>query len=435
MEHDQEAEDTTVTGARMIVELPKDSAAGLFVTHMAEQETAEVFDFWCAMWLISCAVGRRVYVARPRAPVYLNLYAILIGESGIVRKSSAISAVNRLAESLLEHDNDIMLMNARATPEKLDSLLHERTAERGSGQLAMCISELTTVMGNEAYNTTMPSLLTDLYDCPSVRHGAGTQRDGALLQRNVWVSFLAASTPTWLMRTVNPTVSEGGFTSRCLFISADKPKKRIAWPMEVDPLAGGIARSNILAKLLILRTQSISRERITLSPTAMEYFVQWYDNRVPSLDVFMGTFEAREDAHVLRLAALLCINDGTWTIELKHMEAAFARIATVKETASKVFSRSGERTRYALSIELMRTVLISAGMDPVPRGLLYRRLQRYLDHGEFMALLDIMHEHGAIQRFIMKREEGAGRPTDYIRGTDKLLSTGLGERIIARFVV
>jgi hypothetical protein len=46
-----------------------------------------------------------------------------------------------------------------------------------------------------------------------------------------------------------------------------------------------------------------------------------------------------------------------------------------------------------------------------------------------------MHEHGAIQRFIMKREEGAGRPTDYIRGTDKLLAPGLGEKLIERFVV
>jgi hypothetical protein len=100
-----------------------------------------------------------------------------------------------------------------------------------------------------------------------------------------------------------------------------------------------------------------------------------------------------------------------------------------------VFSRSGERTRYAMSIEMMRTVLINAGMDPVPRGLLYRRLNRYLDHGEFMALLDIMHEHGAIQRFIMKREEGAGRPTDYIRGTDALLRPGLADILIARFVV
>jgi hypothetical protein len=415
--------------------VPDDTAVGKFLSYMQEQETAEVFDFWCAMWLVSLAVGRRVIVNRPRAPVYLNLYAILIGESGIVRKSSAISAVNRLASIVLEHDQQITLMNARMTPEKLDTLLHDRTAELGCGQVALCISELTTVMGNEAYNNTLPALLTDLYDCPSTRNGAGTQRDGALLQKNVWISFIAASTPTWLMKTVNPTVSEGGFTSRCLFISADAPKRRIAWPTALDPVDVAVRGNQIANKLSEIRNQSMHRPVIELSDGAMDLFVRWYNARVPALDVFMGTFEAREDAHILRLAALLCINDGSWKIHLLHLEAAMERIAEVKRTASRVFSRSGERTRYALSIELLRTVLINTGMDPVPRGLLYRRLARYLDHSEFMALIDIMHEHGAIQRFHMKRDEGAGRPTDYIRGTTRLLEMGLAQKIVERFVV
>jgi len=398
---------------------------------MDDQETAHEFDLWAGLWLISCAVGRRVVVPRPRAPVYLNLYAALIGDSGIVRKSSAIREAALLARPLLR-DTTIKLMNSKMTAERLDRLLHERTMDHGCAQAAIAISELATFMGHEGYTANMPALLTDLYDCHDTRDGAGTQAEGPIVQRDVWVSFLTASTPTWLLKTVNPVVSEGGFTSRCLFICASKPKRRIAWPAPVDPNQG-TQRERLLAQLTAIKTSI--RIAVPIDQLALHRFRTWYDAREPAVDPFLSTFEAREDSHILRAAAMFAINDGSWSINQDDMRQAISLITAVKKTSSAVFSRAGERSRYGIGVEVMRTILMSAGMDPVPRGIMFRRMSRYIDHTEFVAMLDILEQFGAIQRFVLQNERGIGRPTEYIRGTQQLLAPGLGDRIVTKLAI
>jgi hypothetical protein len=212
--------------------VPADSFLGRYLRFMSQQETAYAFDFWSGMWAVSCACGRLTYVARPRAPVFLNMYTILIGESGIARKTTSVSSAAKLVRILATEDKELGFIDAKVTAEKLDSILHERTMEHGSSQLCIAIPELAVFLGTEQYVANMPTLLTDLYDSPSHRHGGGTIERGEIVQRNIWVSFLSASTPVWLLKTVNPNVVEGGFTSRCLFIVSNEPKSKIPWPDE-----------------------------------------------------------------------------------------------------------------------------------------------------------------------------------------------------------
>jgi hypothetical protein len=401
-----------------------------FMEHMKDQETAEEFDLWSGLWALACAVGRRTVVPRPRAPVYLNMYLALIAESGIVRKSSAIRAASGLVRAMLLDDDDIMFFDAKTTPEQLDRLLHTNTERVGCGQVAISISELATFMGNESYTAGMPALLTDLYDCPDHRSGPGTIKDGPIDQHNLWVSFIAGSTPTWLLRTVNPAVSEGGFASRCLFVNATKPKRTIAWPTPPNKEHEGRKKAAMLMQLREIREESFHHHGVGLYDSAMTMFVDWYDRRTPSLDPFIATFEAREDAHVLRTAALLAINAGAWEIHVTHLVAALQLVNQVKKGAAYVFSHAVDRSRYGFAIELIRTVLMTRGMDPIPRGMLFRRMSKHLDHTEFVAMLDVLHECGAIQRFVLKQDGGPGRPTDYIRGTKGLMAAGLAEVVV-----
>jgi hypothetical protein len=360
------------------------------------------------------------------------MYAVLIGESGIVRKSSVIKVATGLARALLKRDDQIALLTSKSTPEALDRMLHARTAEHGCGQVAISISELASFMGQEGYVIGMPALLTDLYDCHDLREGPGTLKDGPIEQRNLWVNFIAGSTPTWLLKTVNPVVSEGGFTSRCLFICANEPKRRVAWPSQRDANEVCTEHEQMLAALYTVQAISWHRGVVDLDPLAMQRFIAWYDEREPSLDNYAATFEAREDAHVLRVAALLSINSGEWTISIGHMMRAIELVTLVKKTSSAVFARAGEKSRYGTSLEVLRTVLMTAGMDPVARGMLFRRLSSHIDHTEFMAMLDALEELGAVQRFTLHNESGIGRPTEWIRGTQGLLAPGLGQRVVTK---
>lgn len=407
--------------------IPADSFMGRYLAYMRNQETALTYDIWCALWCIGTACARATYVDRPRAPVYLNMYAILVGESGIARKTTAVTTAAKIARTVVDRYNDIGFLDAKLTPEALDKLLHERTAEFGNAQLCAAVPELAVFMGTERYIASMPTLLTDLYDCPAARDGGGTIARGAIVQRNVWIHFLSASTPTWLLRTVNPNVIEGGFTSRCYFVVANQPKQRIAWPRDTDR---DLFR-DLCEDLAIISDEARARQPIRVHPTALEMFVKWYDTRTHAIDPYKQSFEAREDAHVLRVAALLCINDGSWRINEQHIAYAIDLLVDIKNNSATIFDTSRARDKYAAALDAIRMQLLAQGIDPIPRHSLYLRIRRKVGNQEFMALLDVLQELGAIQRFDMTNRRG--RPIDLIRGTKKLLDSNLGDKVVAHF--
>ena len=407
--------------------VPHDSFMGRYLRYMQTQETAHAFDWWCGLWCLAAACGRDTYVNRPRAPVYLNMFVVLVGESGIARKTTSVTTAIRVVRSILSHRTDCGLIDAKLTPEKLDLLLHERTEEHGTAQLCIAVPELAVFLGTERYIAHMPTLLTDLYDCPSIRSGGGTIARGAVIQRDVWLHFLSASTPIWLLKTVNPNVIEGGFTSRCYFIVSNEPKRKIVWPEESDH----DLFKDLCDDLLIIANEAAQRGPIPLSPTGRAAVERWYTSREHSLDPFKQSFEAREDAHVLRLSALLSINDGTWNIQRSHINVAIRLLADLKESSGKIFSNTAIRTKFAQGFDAIRSQLVTAGMDPLPRHHLYRKCRHYMSHAEFIIMLETLHKHGAIQRFAVENERGP--PTDYIRGTTKLLTRGIGEQVLEMF--
>jgi hypothetical protein len=214
-----------------------------------------------------------------------------------------------------------------------------------------------------------------------------------------------------------------------MFIVSNSPKRKIPWPDADD---GEHERVVLHEDLLRIYNDSLERGVITLTPGAFNTFKGWYNKRKRSQDVFKQSFEAREDAHVLRVAALLCVNDDSWRIDVHHLQRATQLVAELKETSSTIFESAELRTKFASALDTIRSTLISAGMDPVPRGRLYMRCRSFVDNVEFLSLLEVLHEVGAVQRFEV-RHDGAGRPIDFIRGTQLLLARGLGEQVMERF--
>lgn len=406
-----------------------DTFIGRYLAYMHDTETATAYDFWCALWLLSCACGREVIVDRPLAPVFLNLYCILVAESGITRKSSAVRTATRMARQILARTECIELIESRATPEYIDKRLAVRSDESGSGQLAIAISELAVFLGGEKYTKAMPVLLTDLYDCPASRRGGGSVGSGVSTQRDVFVNLLAASTPAWLFRYINPEVVSGGFTSRCMFVVSEQPKRRIAWPTQRGTLDDPVGE--MLDILTRIARRAPLHATITLNPSARELFKSWYDRRVLSHDEFRGSFESREDAHVLRIAAFLCINDNSWIVQHQHLRSAIAIVKDIKESSAALFLGNDTKSKFATATEIVRSVLLQAGMEPIQRSKLYLRVRGHVDTFEFTALLDVMHEMGAIQKFEMRFNNG-GKPVELIRGTRLLIGRNTYDTILEK---
>ena len=376
---------------------------GAYLRSNEDTETPELYDFWCAVWAIGNIIGRRTYVNRPRAPVYLNWYIVLVADSGITRKSTAVRSATELVRMHKPDYADII--EGKTTPEKLEITLGLQTLSQRQAHGIISISELVTFMGRERYSMGMPGLLTDLYDCAILRTAAGTITGGAIEMRNVYVSLLTASTPSWLQTSINPNVIAGGFTSRCIFVVSDKPKRRVAWPTVREGVTNEI--DNHIERMLE-RAQAFPT--IELSVTALQDFTKWYNRRALHEDVYRASFESREDAHVLKLAACLCINEGSFRIESHHIKAATEVIDYAKLSGYELFAKQRQETdRLERGIDHLRAVLVSSGVAGISMADLSLRMARYLSGSELRTTLKAMHELALVQRFELK-SAGAGRP-------------------------
>jgi len=250
----------------------------------------------------------------------------------------------------------------------------------------------------------------------------------------VFVSFLSASTPSWLAKSVNPNVVEGGFTSRVIFVHAERRKQQVAWPVEG---AGEIASPTELANMMLYmhkNAQAVAErhEGINLTEPALKWYKQWYNSRAEHRDTFRATFEAREDEHVLRLAGVLAANDDGWMIEKMHLQAATRVIIEVKERGARIFEGMMQSDSLVRGVERMREVFLMTGTDTLTQTQLYFKLRSYFDKETFNLALSILHELKMIQKF-QREHVGSGPRTTLWRGTTLLTQQGALELIMDGF--
>lgn len=400
-----------------------DTFIGTFLEYCKESETPQEYDFWTALWMMSVALGRDIVVERPGAPVYLNMYCILVAESGITRKSTAVRRAVKFIRGMCSEHN--LLIESKITPEKLEYDLALQTLEHGSARASIAIDELVKFLGREKYVETMPTLLTDLYDCPALRTGGGSLSRGRTTLRNVHLNFLSASTPSWLLRAVNPDVIEGGFTSRVIFVVAEKPKRSSPWPIEPSTELG----EAIVLRLGELRNKAATVDSIRVSEGALKKFSRWYKSRKIKRDPFRASFHSREDGHVLRVAALLAANDDTWEIQNHHIVVAIRLVTQAREDGATIFEGTGTNSRIVLGVDALRDKLLAVGINGIKQSELTKALQRYMDAQHVRTALDIMHDLDMVQRFD-GIQLGKGRPVTMWRAKQSLTSPKALDNVI-----
>lgn len=397
--------------------VPEDSFLGHYLHMMSGQETPEAYDFWCGIWILSTLLGRDVIVERPRAPIRMNWYIALVAESGVTRKSSAV----RLAREFVGAVSGLRVtfVDTKTTPEKLASIAATTTTEFGHAHLALCVPEMVTFFGTESYLRAMPGLLTDWYDCPAERSGGGTLHTDYTI-KDLYPTLLTASTPTWLIRAINPDIIEGGFTSRCIFVHEEKRKKRIPWPEELD----GQVRTRAVSDCEQLCSDAARYPNIRLHPGALARFKSWYNTRSESVDAFRSSFESREDAHILRLAGMLARNAKVYDIESVHLGHATRIIAAVKDSSARLFNNPAQVNELVLGIDKMRQVLISHGMAGVPQQTLTQAVKHWLRADQCLIALEIMRELEMVTRFDSVKLNRTGRPATIWRANKGLVGGG-----------
>ena len=169
------------------------------------------FHLSAGLFLLSTAVARRVYLQVGIQRIYTNLYQLIVAESTLYHKTSALM----ISQSLLKEAGlDILLLASRQTPESLVSefgtmrpatfeswnaaekkrWLDERTFSAQRGWLMDEASHLLDSF-NRDYTAGLLPLVLALFDCPE-REVSQTVGRGRQAVQYAYLSFLGATTPS-----------------------------------------------------------------------------------------------------------------------------------------------------------------------------------------------------------------------------------------------
>jgi hypothetical protein len=199
-------------------------------------QTPMIFHQAAGLWLLSTAIGRRLYGEAPwGVKIYPNLYLMLIAGTTFYRKSTAYKLAEQVARQAIPH----MLMPTPGSPERFqealagrlpsnfDRLTQEqqgrfRKAQPFAAQRGLLKDEVAGLFGainKRDYMVGMKDLLMELYDCPDY-FDKDTQ-SGLNIVENAALSILGVTTPAGLGSAVSQADWANGLLIRFALLTPE----------------------------------------------------------------------------------------------------------------------------------------------------------------------------------------------------------------------
>ncbi len=224
-------------------------------------QTPMDFHLAAGLWLLSVAVGRRLFGEAPWGiKIYTNLYLMLIADTTYYRKSTAYKLAEQIAREAIPH----MLMPTPGSPERFQEALAGRMpanfdkltkpqqerltkAQPFAAQRGLLKDEVAGLFGainRKEYMVGMKDLLMELYDCPD--YSDKDTQAGLTVVENAALSILGVTTPAGLSVAVSDADWANGLLIRFALLTPElnyqeRPALKAFQPPPVE-LAEGLRR-------------------------------------------------------------------------------------------------------------------------------------------------------------------------------------------------
>lgn len=224
-------------------------------------QTPVDFHLAAGLWLLSIAVGRRLFGEAPWGiKIYTNLYLMLIADTTYYRKSTAYKLAEQIAREAIPH----MLMPTPGSPERFQEALAGRMpanfdkltkpqqerltkAQPFAAQRGLLKDEVAGLFGainRKEYMVGMKDLLMELYDCPD--YSDKDTQAGLTVVENAALSILGVTTPAGLSAAISDADWANGLLIRFALLTPElNYQERPALKMFQSPpaeLAAGLRR-------------------------------------------------------------------------------------------------------------------------------------------------------------------------------------------------
>lgn len=285
--------------------LCKNGIIAEYLRYTTGQESPTDFHMWVAIGLIAMAMGRNAWYPRGAWNIYPNLFIVLIAESALARKSTALRmGIDPFQQALPEIEG----LGQKITPEALVGVLAKVCEDENKrAEAYIHASEMSVLLGKSTLDDSLLKLLTDLWDCPSM-HTYQTRGKGKEVMRDVCINMLAASTPDWLRNSIPQESLEGGFFSRLILVQRPSTGEKNPFPEDTMSVKTQEAIENIKHDLKVINTCIHGGFEWDLE--AKKAYSNWYCNyNEPETAIsFMRGYYGRKGDFVLKLAMISSAN-------------------------------------------------------------------------------------------------------------------------------
>jgi len=306
----------------------------------------------------------------------------LVAGSGKAKKSTAIADI---AEGVLKEARTAVIYDGKITPERLLAKLS--TQPSGKAIMTVIQHELTTFLSKQTYNEHMIDIITKLMDC---KDDAYETQEKTHVLKDVCCTFLFGTTPRNLGEGVPPQAHDTGFMGRFLFVYGDRSGK-------VEPLTTSAADPRLVESSLRLRHRLLLGLRefarlngpFALSPSAKEWFDDWYEHYMGSEESEGEGWAQRKPEHMLRVGMVLSVSRGQVSpLRLDPIDLTTA-LSMIEEQVEKGFPKCFAyigRHAAAEGITRILSVFHNRNGAPVSSQELYSRTLQYFGNSQALSM-------------------------------------------------
>jgi len=343
-----------------------------FLEYTKYIEAPETYLRWSAISIIAGALERKVWIDfKGQLDCYPNMYIILVGPPGLVKKSTS----SKKAFELLSPLENLSFLATQFT----DAALVKQLDKAGKRIIEIEGTEYPNssvyIYASEAINTLKAQqgsgdnaiirMLTDFYDCGMTRWSTEigwskeTAGEGRINIFNPCVNLLACSVPDWLVQSIGKEDLKSGFASRCLFIVHEEvPSRQYDWDDKLPNM-----RHMETALTEDLMDISHLKGPFTVSQDFKE---KWnvFDRAHKILlsenqDDQMYGYLARKPWHLLKLSQICKVSESSdMQLTGKNWEQAKIILEDIESTMYGAFGHAQETQNFQLLCEIWDTLRV-----------------------------------------------------------------------------
>ena len=335
-----------------------------YVSYAGYTEAPKLNHFWSGVSAVAGALRRKVWIDHVYFQWTPCFYIIIVAKPGIVAKSTTADiAMDLLKEvpginfgpDMATWQSLLPAFTAAAEAFEYQEVYHPMSA------LTLVSSELGNLL--DLRNHDMVNLLITLWDGKK-KIDKITKMSGNDTVEAPWINLIGCTTPSWIAQNMSGLTVEGGFTSRCVFVFAEKKERLNYWPKLSVPADILEVKQALIHDLEHIALNLVGEYEPT--PEALHWMKGWYEETWTTRPEHLRSdkadgYIARRQTHLCKLAMVIAASQrDEMVLTLDDFLLSNTMLISTEKTFLQTFSMIG-KTEETLQMEKLVEALRRSG--------------------------------------------------------------------------